>query len=501
MDRKYIRIAAVASVLVLAACSSSDKSDPESDSNADTSDLIVGESKTGILADDVATDDLRRSAARFASDSLGLNINEVLGIPFFASSSSDVFSGSETTNTNTGETDTITSGSTVGDSIENGDTLDDNIDSLMTTSLALDSTVAIVTREGNVITIDPDENELCQEEVLGNMIAADAGCVAVYKDLLVVLDAKTDDTGLLTYQFQETPVLVIGYSPNGGSYEINMGGLKAVLEASAAQDPDTTVDLPDTMQGAMRVTAMVNDDSGVTAAGSMSLSVTQPISIIDTDGDINLSLGNSELFKVSSDTEGNTKISSNYGALSASFPAILDSANPTKTDMVALMVSGFTNQLDINKAGDEVKLGNSGSALTVAINSGEAVKLSISSYAITLNSDSLSIDEGLTLGVSLSNVVGQLTNGALNSAQLDIAMPTGTVLAPDDASGSTKVSAGAFSYNLQASSAQGAVSNSFSASAGECFTSNSGTNSTDGSTDPNPAGSDAPLVLVSCGAP
>ncbi|MEE9335864.1 MAG: hypothetical protein V3U65_17365 [Granulosicoccaceae bacterium] len=190
-----------------------------------------------------------------------------------------------------------------------------------------------------------------------------------------------------------------------------MGGLKTLLEAAAAHDPDTTVDLPDTFSGAMRVTAMVSDDSGVTAAGSISLAVTQPIDIVDTDGEANFSLGASELFKVSSNAQGNTKIESTYGALSAGFSAQLDDTDPTEMDVVALMMSGFTNQLNINETNDIATLTNTGFVLSLAVNSGEAVRVSVSNYAATLKPDSLTIDQGLTLGATLSSVLGEFSDG------------------------------------------------------------------------------------------
>ena len=76
--------------------------------------------------------------------------------------------------------------------------------------------------------------------------------------------------------------------------------------------------------------------------------------------------------------------------------------------------------------------------------------------AATLSSSSLGlniIDQGLTLGTSLTGVVGQFADG-FNSAQFDVSLSTGTVL-EEDSSGAAKLSAGAFSYNLDASTSDG----------------------------------------------
>jgi len=341
---------------------------------------------------------------------------------------------------------------------------------------------------------------LCQRELADGSTEINAQCAELAKDLTVVLDAKTEDTGILTYQYKQEAVLSIGYSPNGGSYEINLGGLKTVVESLSANDAQALAELPDTMQGAMRVTATVDDDTGVTAAGSMSLAVTQPLSIVDTDGDVNISLGNSELFKVSTDNNGNTKIASNFGALSASLPAMLRGQQSTATDIVSIMARSFTSQLDINDVGDEIKLGSSGSSFVVGINSGEAIRINVSNYGMTINSDGISIDPGLTLGTSLTSVISQYTDATINSASVNLSMPQGTVIGQDGTADAAKVTSGGFSYSVNANTPQGAFNTGFAANAGDCFgAANSGGDGTD--TTATPVDSNAVFVKVDCSTP
>jgi|GEM_PF-4532073 len=487
-------VSVAVSALVLAGCSSGSKSStPAPDTEDAGSNLIVGESASGMPADDVSSLELRKTAAGLASSSLGLNINEVLGI--------GLQDDSETVTTGIDGMNVVT----VSDSVPNADMLDDNVDSLLKTSLAVEDTSLMVSRDGNVITVDPDDTQLCTFEQIDGTTSIDQQCLEIVKDLTVVLDAKTDDTGIVTYQYQQESVLSVGYSPNGGSYEINMGGLKSVIETLAASDPQLNANLPDTMQGAMRVTAIVDDTSGVEAAGSMSLSVTEALNIVDTDGNININLGKSELFKVSSDAAGNSTIASNLGALSASLPALLnpDPTNPdAPADMVSIMAGAFTSQLDINGSGNEIKVGNSGTTFTLGINSGEAVRINVSNFGMTINSDGISIDPGLTLGTSLTSVISQYTDAALSSATFNVAMPTGTVITNDETAteSAVKVESGGFSYALNANGPQGAFNSSFAASAGDCFRPPIETYDNFGNLT-STEDIDAPLVTVDCGAP
>lgn len=482
MITKYIGISSVTALLILSACSSgSSSSDPAGDP------LIIGESDSGRAADEATTEELRRSAARLASDSLGMNINEVLGIGLVGTSDDD--------------------GATpmVGDEIEGADLYDDNVDSLMRSSLALDGADATVTREGNVITIDPDETAICNEQLLGSALVPEdfAQCTQVYSNLLVILDAQTDDTGVLTYQYDGEAFLNIGYSPNGGSYEINLGGLRALVGATG-----DVASLPDTMTGALRVVATLDDTSGITEAGSVAMLVTQPISIVDAAENVNVSLDNSELFSIASNGNGTTTIRSSFGALSAAFPSASDDddfftdPNPT-TDIVSLAMSGFTSQIDIDEMSEEIRLSNTGSVLSIGINNGEAIRLSVSNYGMTIDSDSISINPGLTLAASLTGVLSQFVgDDSLNSAQFDLSMPSGTVMVPDEGSGGVRINSGGLSYSVVANTNQGAVSNSFSATAGQCIDSAgiSGSSS-DVTTGTNvDEDDDELLAIVECGA-
>jgi hypothetical protein len=490
MISKYIGITSATALLILSACSSSD-----SNTSSQAGDpLIIGDSESGVAADDATTDELRRSAARLASDSLGMNINEVLGIGLVGASDD-----------NNGSTPMV------GDEIEDADLYDDNVDALMRSSLALDGADATITREGNIITIDPDESAICDEQVRGGALLPEdlTQCTEVYQSLRVILDAQTDDTGVITYEFDGLAFLNIGYSPNGGSYEINLGGLKSLIGATG-----DVSQLPDTMTGAMRVVATLDDSTGVAQAGSVAMLVTEPISIVDAAENVNISLGNSELFSISSDGSGTTTIESSFGALSAALPFTADDdeftgaddpVDNSASDIISFVMNGFTSQLDIDETNEEVRLSNTGSTLSVGINNGEAIRLSVSNYGMTLNSDSISISPGLTLGASLTGVLSQYVGeSSLNSAQFNLSMPTGTVLVPDEGSGSTRINSGGLSYDIIANTTEGAVSSSFSASAGQCIDGSAGSSGTDpviGVDMTTDNDDDQPLSIVDCGAP
>ena len=82
----------------------------------------------------------------------------------------------------------------------------DDAQSLLNTSLDL-GTEENTVREGNRITIDPDDAAVCSEELVGMDTdqAEFQRCQALVADMLVQIDATSDTAGTMTYLFQSQP--------------------------------------------------------------------------------------------------------------------------------------------------------------------------------------------------------------------------------------------------------------------------------------------------------
>jgi len=134
--------------------------------------------------------------------------------------------------------------------------IQNGVQNWLSVSLATDeNTNSKTTRDGNLVNVDPDEEALCREQGLFEEMDAQsvANCTAFFKDVTVSLNATAEEAGVLTYLYQQKPVISLGYAPNSESVELDLGGLKAVLEGIAVIAPDEVMPaLPTVMSGSYK---------------------------------------------------------------------------------------------------------------------------------------------------------------------------------------------------------------------------------------------------------
>ena len=201
----------------------------------------------------------------------------------------------------------------------------DDAQSFVDTSLNLGNDENTV-RDGDRITIDPDDAAVCAEELVD--ISEDEAefqrCVALISDMLVQIDATSDTAGSMTYLFQEQPLVVIGYADNSNSFEINLGTLKTLLDAEIALNPESNSDSPlDTISGAIRLSAVATNTTSGAEAGSVAVEVSQALEVASADAGTTLSLGTGQIFGVTADAASESvSFEVAVGALQASVTAV-----------------------------------------------------------------------------------------------------------------------------------------------------------------------------------
>ena len=236
------------------------------DGNTAGGSLIV-EGGSGIPADDVDTSVLLRKASTGASTSLGKNITSMQRL---GGSSTSVGLLLDATPLDTFMQ--LTSNGEDGESINPDELLttsvEEDIGSFFDTLLGLDEQLADVTRTGNHIIIDPDDVAFCERELLDSTATADerANCQSLVSNLLVEMDAVTEDSGLVTVTFAQQDLLLMGYSPKAVNYEIKLPGLQTLLDRASQLD-DEIVSVPN-MRGAVRFSATVINDAVNAEAGT-----------------------------------------------------------------------------------------------------------------------------------------------------------------------------------------------------------------------------------------
>ncbi|MEM7257852.1 MAG: hypothetical protein AAF404_10735, partial [Pseudomonadota bacterium] len=108
----------------------------------------------------------------------------------------------------------------------------------ITKSLALNDSDS-TTRDGNRITIDPDQATLCADPAL-NVDANQADrerCQTLLADLRLQIDPVNANEGTVTYLFKGEPVLLIGYADGSSSMEIRLQGIRSLLDEEATLNP------------------------------------------------------------------------------------------------------------------------------------------------------------------------------------------------------------------------------------------------------------------------
>ncbi|NND89786.1 MAG: hypothetical protein HKN42_02905 [Granulosicoccus sp.] len=442
--------------LLLAGCGGSSSSD--SDPGTGSSDPLIVEGGSGVLADDIETSVLLRTAATGSSSYIGKNVTSVQRLGGDSSSVGLLLDATplDALLAMTGS-DPVSPDEVLNAGIE--EDISSIIDSLM--GLADDQTA--VTRTGNRITIDPDDAAFCEREILDPFATPTeiANCQTLVSQVLVQMDAVTEDSGLVTITFAQQNLLLIGYSPVTVNYEVKLPGLQTLLEQSA-QLEGSSDPVPD-MQGAVRVSATVTNDTLNAEAGTFSIKVTEALRIVDNAG-TNVSLQPSTLMTVTADAAtGTGSVEFSVGALNAS--STTDDGFGGVTNSV-LAFSALTARMDVANDGNTLQISNVGignGPLTLTVDSNEVLRLVMATLGSTIDGDAGTIRLDTALDVQLS--MGQ-------AGTISLTAPSGTLFS-QQASGATQLTLGG-PFILSAVGAQ--FNESLSIAAGECFAPEEGGN-------------------------
>jgi hypothetical protein len=354
---------------------------------------------------------------------------------------------------------------------------DSDNSSFMDNTLGLNDSNALVTRQGNIITIDPDEQLICANEfplldLPGNNLS---NCEQLLQELSVQIHAHSDESGIITYSFQNNVVLTIGYSENSASYELQLAGLQQLVEYSQ-QLSGNTVEEQGAMSGALRLSATVLNDVEGAVAGELALEITQALNLVPTlSASDSITLQPSTVFKISfNEAMGDVITSVDWGSLQL----IADvSDNGDDTMLSQLNLGGLTANATLNANTSILKLTNVGIGnvpLTINVNQINTVNLSLSAFDVTLDADSgiITFDGALGAALTVSNALGVIEgSGPEASANLSINAAAGTTLR-DEGNGTTRVlNNGPFAVSAGVVSDGVSLQQNASFNVGECFAS------------------------------
>jgi len=263
--------------------------------------------------------------------------------------------------------------------------------------------------------------------------------------MLVQLDATSDTAGSLTYLFQSQPLVMIDYTENSNSFELNVGTLKSLIDEDNALSPDGgSGNQIDTLAGAIRVAAVTTNTVAGSEAGSVSLEVSQPLIAASANAQDSFSLGTGTILGMTVDAAAESaEIELDVGALAFSTSDV--DGSPDSLDMSGLSATiaftGNAEQLTVTN------LGIGDGPLTLALDNAEVLNLGLDTFGFTLAADDTTDEEVITLtgGLNLSLIVNEILGDNTVSdtlfTMLEMTAPAGTQII-EQFNGSTLINTG-----------------------------------------------------------
>lgn len=411
-----------------------------------------GTAAGGNVAASVPVSDLQRNAARNASANLGASLGGLERLFSDAAPFADDFVGDDEASGVDGTGSPEENTTSVPDISPMVDQTESMADKLLHASLGLDEGgLSRSSRSGSRVTVDPDDAAVCAsiDPDLYDENLADADtlndrstCEALVSHLIVQIDADSEESGLITYQFDQQPLLLVGYSPSEASFDLNLGTLREVIVvAEALKGEESSV--PSLMEGRVKIAAMVSNSSFGQEAGSVSLSVPAAIRIVDDSVGIDISQSATSGFVLTADeSTGTASVDFNTGVLNAS----INQADAGETpSVISLSLPGFTGRVDLINDGSRLvvsQLGLGNGPLSLSLDNVEVLSVALAPFGFTVDeADGLVVfDADLDLALALGNILPGVSDGDF---QLNATLqgPAGTRLL-GGASGDELVSGG-----------------------------------------------------------
>lgn len=345
------------------------------------------------------------------------------------------------------------------------------MEQLIDTTLGLVGNADIV-RDGNSMTIDPDDEELCQAIALdmqGDLNEMQF-CLAMVSDLLVRIDGQTEDSGNISYLFQDETVMQIEYSTGQALYKLRLPGVGRVFEKATQLNSDEFGSMPEVFDGVIELGMRSDNEDFGNEAGAMSIAITSPIHVQHNDAGFNIQLAASNLLQFEHDNALGT------ASIELDSNAFLYSIRDGET--IEFAGSGSTVKVDLFNDGEQIsvsKLGLGNGPLTVSIDSVEVVKMTLDTFGFDVDTlaQQLVLTEGLNFNLMIklvSSLFDDSESGEDLLVEAAVSAP-GSALFSAQPDGSVKLdNAGPLAIDWFFSFAGVSESASFMVSPGECFT-------------------------------
>lgn len=345
----------------------------------------------------------------------------------------------------------------------------ENNKELLSISLGLsEADTQSIVRTGNSLLIDLDENQVCRR--LFESIQEVSSCSFLMQHVTVTIDAASEDSGIVAYQYRGEPLVRVGYAPHAGSYELNLKPLVAIAQDQyvLTGNRDIVPVYPERFEGVVRF-SQAADPEFPDDLGSIELQITEPVRIVSEEENLQVNIDVATLLSLGM-TDAGGAFEFNLGALEVSSPV-----NGVDSPLIDINLPGLTGRAEIQEAnGDLVvtNLGLSNGPISLSINSGDAVRIALETFGFTVSEqeETVTLTGNLYADVLLDNTLGTvLEETSLISALLQVAAPTGTIFGLSETGPIKLLQGGPFTVWLEETYNDGTIQNSLEVQAGDCF--------------------------------
>lgn len=344
------------------------------------------------------------------------------------------------------------------------------IDSLIDATLGLAGD-ADIKRDGNSMTINPDDSELCLQldADLQNYPDEWAFCLAMMADVSVRIDGQTEDSGNISYLFQDETVLQVDYAPGQTLFKLRLPGVGRVFQKAAQLNPQIG-SMPEVFEGVVELGTRIDNETMGAETGAMHVSVTAPIAIQHSESGLDMRVAASNLLHF----EHNNAL----GTASIELDAKASQLTLIDEQTIEFRSNGSSIKIDLINDGDLIsvsKLGFGNGPLSVTVDSVEVINMTLDTFGFNIDTlaQQLVLTDSLNFHLMV-NLFGGLVGDGLGDESLFLEVsanaPTQASFTTQD-NGSVRLDdAGPFITNWSASFGGEAESANFMVSPGECFT-------------------------------
>lgn len=346
----------------------------------------------------------------------------------------------------------------------------------LNSSLGLnENEVQSISREGNVVTIDLDENELCTPDTSGSDgLAQNAmdqeACESLLQYATVEINAISDDSGVVSYLYRGEPIFRAGYAPNAGSYEFRLDPLLtiAIDQQAYLLEPGDDLIFPQNFSGAYRLSAEADADEP-DAIGRIVLELTESLNINLPSENVSITGEPSALLSIgTTETGGSIEFDLAEYRIDAPWDDDLNQS-------VSYLNPGFSGSIDIRESDGLLTVNNLGvtnGPISLNISSGDAIQFALEQFGFTVSEadGELILTGDLNLNLLIDNTMGSLLDeSSVMDFMLSSLAPSGSAMLFSDSGPIQLLRGGPFSVSYTISDGETNEGSTVVVDEGGCF--------------------------------